>query len=191
MDVLGRGVLQSEQSLVITASMIRALCPRGLELTLLAKRTVFILSAQQRWTSHHTGNDGSSGVHSPLAADAACIDSVWREILELARVDRVKLGDFIGTLHRHCLLTQTCPPLVAFNELLRLASHHRDRGSADKLVELMHNNKMQVNAETWRRLSEHSNFTYYSGQLPLPRAGLRSGGGGGGAGGGKAGGGEV
>lgn len=73
-------------------------------------------------------------------------------MLAAAAADRGTLAAVVATLHRHCLLTSASPPLAAFNELLRLANRHRDRASADRLVEVLHNNRMQADAETWARL---------------------------------------
>lgn len=111
-----------------------------------------------RWTSNRSGDESSRAGGSAHQRDATRgltgIAGVWKEILEAVQSDGAKLSELVGTLYRHCLVTQTCPPLPAFNEMLRLANERRDRHSASKLVEIMNVNKMQVNADTWARLKD-------------------------------------
>ncbi|GBF98883.1 hypothetical protein Rsub_11521 [Raphidocelis subcapitata] len=122
---------------------------------------------------------GGCGAAGPAVA-APAVDGVWAELLQSARGDGEKLARIIDTLHAHCLTTQTCPPLQAFNSLLALANAHADRHSAGKLVEIMHVNRMQVNAETWQRLKD--NVAGAAARLAAAPPGQPGGGFGGGSG---------
>ncbi|WIA22909.1 hypothetical protein OEZ86_009845 [Tetradesmus obliquus] len=85
---------------------------------------------------------------------AGRLNFVWDKVLLSARASPEKLHDIVDVLSKHCVTTQTAPPLDSYNELLRLCDAHGDVASAHKLTQMAMAVSMHLDEHTFTRMQD-------------------------------------